>query len=145
MDILHFCNLEVKPHLIKRKRLKEYLFSIFKIEKKILESLNIIFCNDVYLLDLNQNFLNHNFYTDTLTFPLSTNPEKLIGEIYISVERIRENSKALSIPYQDELARVIIHGCLHLCGYKDKPKIHRNQMIKKQEEYLKLWYVSRET
>ncbi len=97
------------------------------------------------MLRLNRNFLNHNYYTDTLTFNHSTNPEYVIGEIYISIQRIKENSKAFSVSCQNELTRVIIHGCLHLCGYKDKPKIQRVKMLQKQEEYLNLWDVSRET
>ncbi len=110
-----------------------------------MKRVDIIFCNDTYMLRLNRNFLNHNYYTDTLTFDHSPNPKYIIGEIYISIQRIKENSKAFSVSCENELTRVIIHGCLHLCGYKDKPKIQRGQMLRKQEEYLNLWNVSRET
>jgi probable rRNA maturation factor len=126
-----------------RKALKVFLEKIFKKEGRIVDRVDIIFCTDKYLLSLNAKFLNHNYYTDTLTFTLGSNP--IIGEIYISVERIKENAIKLKIPAEIELIRVIIHSCLHLCGYKDKPQREAARMIKVQEKYLTDWLVSRET
>lgn len=97
------------------------------------------------MLELNRRFLNHDYYTDTLTFAHSTNPKYATGEIYISLQRIKENSKAFSTSCENELIRVIVHGCLHLCGYNDKTEIQSCKMLQKQEEYLNSWDVSRET
>ena len=90
-------------------------------------------------------FLKHNYYTDTLTFLFSNPNDPIVGEIYLSVDRIKANAKTIKIPYQRELVRVIIHSCLHLCGYEDKPKKSFQIMDRIQEEYVKRWNVSRET
>lgn len=102
-----------------------------------MERVDIIFCSDEYLLSLNIRFLKHNYYTDTLTFILVPNP--IIADIYISTERVKENSSALNINKELELTRVIIHSCLHLCGYKDKPIKEASKMIILQEKYLNEW------
>jgi probable rRNA maturation factor len=125
--------------------LKEFLLSIFRKEGVPVNRVDIIFCTDNYLLSLNVDFLNHNYYTDTLSFILSNPKDPVIGEVYISIERIKSNARDLKISYQNELCRVIIHGCLHLCGYLDKPKKASIKMEKLQEKYLKLFNVSRET
>ncbi|MDB5198507.1 MAG: metalloprotease ybeY [Chitinophagaceae bacterium] len=118
---------------------------MFKKEKKEVDRIDIIFCTDKYLLHLNKKYLNHNYYTDTLTFLLSSSNKSITGEIYISIERIRANAKSLKILPRLELIRVIIHSCLHLCGYLDKPQREFLKMEKIQEAYLQQWGVSRET
>jgi len=85
-------------------------------------ALNYIFCNDTYLLHMNKEYLNHDTLTDIITFDLSDNKNELQGEIYISVERVKENAEKFGVSYNDELHRVIFHGALHLCGFKDKKK-----------------------
>jgi probable rRNA maturation factor len=131
---IHFF-FQSKMRLTERRRLKTFLQTIFKKEGKIIETLVYVFCSDKYLLKLNQAFLKHNYYTDILTFNLSKSG-KIEGEIYISVDRVKENSKTLKINTNLELLRVIFHGALHLCGYADKTKPQRKEMRKKEDEYL---------
>jgi len=118
---------------------------IFKKEKKLLYRLDIVFCTDEFLIGLNKDFLNHDYYTDTLTFLLSLPKDPILGESYISIDRIKENAKKFKVVYYIELLRVIIHSCLHLCGYLDKIPQQRRIMLEKQERYLQEWIVSRET
>ena len=125
--------------------MKKYLLTVFKKEKKQVERVDIIFCKDEFLLPLNKSFLNHHYNTDTLSFLFSEIKQPIRGELYLSIDRIRENAKGLNIPYQTELLRVIVHSCLHLCGYKDMPRTARIKMEKLQESYLVEWFVSRET
>ena len=103
-----------------RGKLKAFISSAFKKEGIRIESINIVFCDDDYLLKLNQQFLNHDFYTDILSFRLSSVHKPLIGEIYVSIDRVRDNAKNLNSSFKMELHRVIFHGILHFCGYKDK-------------------------
>ena len=101
--------------------------------------INIIFCSDEYLLDLNKKYLSHDFYTDIITFDNCLN--KIIsGDLFISVDRVRENSRTYSSSFDEELHRVIIHGVLHLLGYKDKTKAQSKIMRDKENFYLKLIY-----
>lgn len=96
--------------------------------------LSYIFCSDQFLLEMNQNFLDHDTYTDIITFNLSDVPQDLRGEIYISIDRVKENAVNFSTTYADELHRVIFHGVLHLCGFKDKKKKDQ-QVMRENEDY----------
>jgi len=107
-------------------------------EKRIVWDINYIFCSDRYLLGLNKEFLNHNTFTDILTFDYSEG-KKISGEIYISPERVNENSVRFKSSFHDELLRVMIHGILHLVGYNDKEPAEVAIMRKKEEAYLSLW------
>jgi rRNA maturation RNase YbeY len=118
-----------------RTALKAFIALLFKKEKKKLTSLNYIFCSDEYLLDINKQYLNHDFYTDIITFELSDN-ESTEGEIYISIDRVKENALQFGTAFQEELHRVIFHGALHLCGYKDKTKADIAEMRRKERKYL---------
>ena len=118
-----------------RNQLKRFLDSIFRNEGKKLKSLNYIFCSDKELLKINIDFLNHDYFTDIITFDLSEK-DGIVGEIYISLERVRENAQQLKVPVTEELHRVIFHGALHLCGFKDKTKADKLVMTKKEDEYL---------
>lgn len=113
--------------------------SIFKKEKTLCESLSIIFCNDEYLLSINQQYLKHDTLTDIISFNYATANEPVNGELYISMERIRENAKLFNTTVENERARVIFHGALHFCGYKDKTIIEQTLMRSKEDEYLKLY------
>jgi rRNA maturation RNase YbeY len=95
------------------------------------------FCSDNYLLKVNKTYLAHDFFTDIITFDLSENGE-ISGDVYISIDRVHENSVSLNTTFHVELNRVIIHGVLHLCGYKDKTKRHQGEMRKKEDHYLSL-------
>ena len=103
-----------------RTALKAFIIRFFKKEKKSLASLNYIFCSDKDLLKINQDFLDHDFYTDIITFNLSPGSKQIHAEVYISVDRVRANALTYKTSINQELLRVIFHGGLHLCGYKDK-------------------------
>ena len=123
-----------------RSKLKLFLTSLFKREKKPLESLVYVFCSDDYLLGINRQYLDHDFYTDIISFDLGESKRSpVVGEIYISTDRVRENAKSNNASLKKELHRVIFHGALHLCGYKDKSEKEKEQMRKKEDEYLMLY------
>lgn len=128
----------VKARLTHHTLLKKYIHAVFKKEGKKLESLNYIFCTDKVLLEINRKYLKHDFYTDIITFDLSET-ETVRAEIYISVDRVRENALKLGVSFKSELHRVIFHGVLHLCGYKDKNKNEKKKMRRKEEFYLALY------
>lgn len=98
--------------------------------------LNFIFCSDTYLLDINKQYLDHDTYTDIVTFDSSEDEDVIAGDIFISVDRTRENAAKFAVSERDELHRVIIHGVLHLCGYFDKKKEDKELMTSKENEYL---------
>ena len=115
---------------------------IFWIQKTIeseafqLQSLHFIFCKDDYLYKINRKFLNHDTLTDVITFPYSKKKNLIEGDIYISLERIKENANKYAVTFMQELKRVMIHGVLHLCGYGDKKKKEKIIMRKKENFYL---------
>lgn len=128
----------VKFSFPERGKLKRFIESIFKREKRSLQSINYIFCNDKALLKINQDFLKHDYYTDIITFDLSESSQ-VVAEIYISIDRVRDNARNLGVSFQKELQRVIFHGALHLCGYKDKKKADALRMRAKEDYYIKLY------
>ena len=128
--------------LTQRTLIKEVIRDLFKKEKTPLEQLQYIFCSDEYLLQINKQYLQHDYYTDIITFDLSENPGLVTGEIYISVDRVKDNAQAFKVSFKQELLRVIFHGALHLCGYKDKSKIDEAAMRKAEDKYLQ-YYLSK--
>ena len=100
--------------------------------------LNYIFCSDTYILQINNDFLQHDYYTDIITFDLSEN-EATIGELYIGIETVKSNSILHGVPFNEEMLRVLFHGALHLCGYGDKRKSEITIMRQKEEYYLQLY------
>ena len=120
-----------------KKKLKDAVADLMENEGRAFESLDYIFCNDEYLLEINQAYLKHDDLTDIITFDLSDNPAMIKGEIYISVERVQDNSLLFNTSFRDELARVVFHGALHLCGYKDKSKKEQMEIRQKEDQYLK--------
>jgi len=98
--------------------------------------LNLVFCSDDYLLEINNKHLNHDYYTDIITFDYSEK-KKISGDLLISIDRVKENAKIFSVPFIHELNRVVIHGVLHLCGYKDKTEEEKKQMRNLENKYLK--------
>jgi probable rRNA maturation factor len=124
-----------------RRTLKKFITTIFAHENKKLNELDIVFCDNAYLLAINQKFLEHDFYTDIITFDLSPDSNSfIVGEIYISVEMVRHNAVKFNAEFLKELRRVIFHGALHLCGYKDKTKPDTALMRIKEAEYLKMFH-----
>ncbi|MEO5682735.1 MAG: rRNA maturation RNase YbeY [Chitinophagaceae bacterium] len=134
----HF--LKVRVTLKERQRLKAFLLDIFKKEKTQLAALQFIFCSDEHLLGINQQFLQHNYYTDIVTFNLANKNKPVDGEIYISIDRVRDNATSLQQYVYIEMHRVIFHGALHLCGYKDKLAKDIALMRQRENHYLKLYY-----
>lgn len=99
-----------------------------------------IFCSDEYLLNINKAHLQHDYYTDIITFDLSVSKSETIGEIYISIDRVRDNAANLKVSIKEELHRVIFHGALHLCGYKDKTPKHEKEMRRAEDKYLSMYF-----
>ena len=129
-----------RPFIFKQKEnLKIFIETIFLKEKKKLAEINYVFCTDAMLLEINQNFLQHDYYTDIITFGLSEKNQPIEAEIYISIDRVKENAKDLHITYQQEMLRVLFHGALHLCGYKDKSKADIKLMRTKEDFYIGLY------
>jgi probable rRNA maturation factor len=135
MPSLAFLNHHVSFRLKNKSILKEWLIATSKKEKKNLQHVQYIFCNDKEILRLNNSFLHHDYYTDIITFDYSQD-NNLQGEIYISLDTVQSNSNKLNILFEDELHRVMVHGLLHLCGYKDKTKIDKALMRAKEDEAL---------
>lgn len=132
---------EVTVNLPNRQKLKQFITSIFKRESsRKIESLNYIFCTDEYLLEVNRSYLQHDYYTDIITFDLSDTPQLVTGEVYISIDRVRDNAKANHTTIIEELHRVIFHGALHLCGYKDKKPAEVKAMRAAEDKYLALYF-----
>ncbi len=125
---------DVAYELEQPEAIKQWLLDISKAEEQELSLLEYIFCTDDYLLEINKEYLNHDFYTDIITFPLQQNP--LEGTIYISIERIKENADLYKTPVRDELHRVMAHGLLHLLGYKDKTDAEQKEMRTKENDCL---------
>ncbi len=117
-----------------------WIEGVIESEGKKLEEISYIFCNDDYMLDINMKYLDHDTYTDIISFDYSVG-NILQGDIYISTERVEENSREFNVSFEEELRRVIIHGVLHLCGYKDKSEEESTFMRGKEEEKLKLFHV----
>lgn len=138
---IHFFFHETPAVLHNRLRLKKFLKELFTREGKQLQALDFIFCKDNYLLNINQSFLKHDTYTDIVTFDLSDPAENGIrGEIYISTERVKENADRFDASYEHELHRVMFHGALHLCGYRDKKVAEKETMRRKENENLNLYF-----
>lgn len=132
---------EVYPNfqLDGKKNIRRWLTEMAEKEDKKLSTINYIFLTDDELLELNQSQLGHDYYTDIITFPLNSEGELIEADIYISVDRVKENANDYKVSFETELLRVIAHGLLHLCGYNDKTAREQTQMRKKEEEYLDLY------
>ena len=133
-----------------KKQIKGWINEVIQNEGYTGNELNIIFCNDEYLLSINKKFLNHDSYTDIITFDYTTKQTKpnrhsfstkkstISGELFISIDRVKENTKKHNTTLAQELHRVIVHGVLHLCDYSDKSPASKRQMTNKEDYYLSL-------
>jgi rRNA maturation RNase YbeY len=135
----HFADIRFPFH--QRKALKAFIAQIFLEEGKKAGELSFVFCSDEHLLQINRQFLLHDYYTDIITFDLSGGKDKVDGEIYISIDRVKENADTFRAHFSRELHRVIFHGILHLCGYKDKTSAQKKQMRTLEEKYLQQYYL----
>lgn len=125
-----------KKFILRNLRLKKrWIESIAKTEKKKIEDLSVILCDDDFLLDINRKYLNHHYYTDTITFDYS-DTNSIFGDIYISIDRVFENSDNFLVLPEEELLRVIAHGTLHLCGYTDDDPDMKKIMTSKEDYYI---------
>lgn len=141
MQLIKFFNADKCVTLKNRKGLKLFVATLLREEgNRELICLSYIFCSDDFLLDINRQFLQHDFYTDIITFDLSSEKTSLKGEIYISVERVMENSQTIGVSFNKELHRVIFHGALHLCGFKDKTKLQKIKMRQKEDQYIESYF-----
>lgn len=137
-------NLGVKiPSFVSKKDLKEAVKNLAIQEGKVLKDLSLVFTDDDYLLEVNKQYLNHDYFTDVITFDYSSFPE-VSGDVMISLDRVKDNAQSLNQSYELEFYRVVFHGVLHLCGYKDKTDADIKVMRAKEDFYINR-FVSHET
>jgi len=133
---INFFNEDISFKLKQKGLVRNWIRNTIISENHRLKLLNFIFCSDAYLLNINKQYLNHDTYTDIITFDNSDFELEIAGDIFISVERVKDNAKELALDDTEELHRVIIHGTLHLLGYSDKSKSLKAQMTDKEDLYL---------
>lgn len=134
---ISFNNADKNTRLPNRVALKAFIERNLKKEGVSIETLQYVFCSDKYLLAINKSFLDHDYYTDIISFDLSETKGTLIGEVYISIDRVKDNAKTHQTSYKEELLRVIFHGALHFCGYKDKKPADAKEMRVQENKWLK--------
>ncbi|WP_423129841.1 rRNA maturation RNase YbeY [Gaoshiqia sp. Z1-71] len=123
---------------MEKRKLKGWIRAAISEEEKIPGDLSFVFCSDSYLLEINKQYLQHDYFTDIITFDY-VNEGLISGDILISVDRVRENSQQYRVEFGQELNRIMIHGVLHLCGYKDKLTKEKEIMTQKEDYYLSKW------
>lgn len=139
-SIVRFYNNGQSFNLRYRQRLKKHISTIFQNEAVALLEIKYIFCSDKELLIINKEFLKHNFLTDIITFELSNGKGGINGEVYISIDRVKENATLFKSSFKNELHRVIFHGALHLCGYRDKTRREKMEMTEMENFYLNKYF-----
>ena len=137
---VHFFSHDIPTSLKNTADLKHFIELIFNREMQSLDSINYIFCSDRAILAINKKYLKHDFYTDVITFDLSPDNKTISAEVYISIDRIRDNAKQLGLSIKSELHRVLFHAALHLCGYNDKKKKDKEIMRKRENELLDKYF-----
>lgn len=137
MDI-HYFNEKVNFQLSNENDTSEWVAQIIHNHNKVIEEINYIFCSDDYLLEINEQHLNHDYYTDIITFDNSEEENQIASDIFISIDRIRENASSQSVSFENELHRVMIHGILHLLGFGDKTPSEKKVMREKEDACLSL-------
>ncbi|MBX7051017.1 MAG: rRNA maturation RNase YbeY [Flavobacteriales bacterium] len=133
---ISFHQIDVKYRLKNKRILREWIHDAIRREKLVPGAITIVFCSDNHLLDVNQRFLQHDYYTDIITFDYSQE-NSISGDLFISIDRVKENAQENEVSQENEIQRVIIHGVMHLCGYKDKKKSDQILMRKMEDFYLK--------
>lgn len=135
---VHFFYEDVKFRLKNVRKTESWIKEVIRAEGKALGEINYVFCSDAFLAQLNIQYLQHNTFTDILTFNTAEDGDLIGGDIYISVDRVRENADVFKVSFDQELHRVMIHGVLHLLGYLDKTLNQKRTMRKKEDAYLSL-------
>ncbi len=133
---------ECETSKLEEDKLVNWIKDVVNSEGKSIGEINYILCNDKYLLKINQDYLDHDTYTDIISFD-NTLGNQLNGDIFISIERVEENAKIFKVSLEEELRRVLIHGVLHFCGYKDKTEEEDKMMRNKENEKLDMFHVER--
>ena len=133
---IHFFTEDVSFNLKHKIVVRKWLKNTIEAEGYKLKEMNFVFCSDNYLLTINQEYLKHNTLTDIITFDNSDKEFAIVGDIFISIERVRENARIFTVSEKDELLRVMVHGTLHLLGYTDKGKTSKTLMTAKENYYL---------
>jgi rRNA maturation RNase YbeY len=136
--LIQFFSEGVSFQLKNEKDIQDWLLAVIKQEKLEAGVINYIICDDDYLLELNQKFLDRDTLTDVIAFDYSESDKEVSGDVFISLERTRENASNYKQSPENELLRVIVHGMLHLCGYEDKSSSQKEQMTRKEDKYLSL-------
>lgn len=131
---------ETAQDIVHNDKLGAWISDVIVSESCSEGEINYVFCDDKYLLKMNQQFLDHDTYTDIISFDNSMGKE-LHGDIFISTERVRENARIFDVSFEEELRRVLVHGVLHFCGYKDKTKEESDLMRAKEDEKLAMFHV----
>ena len=134
---IFFDFFETEEFLLGEDKIKKWINTTVKKEDKKLGEINVVFCSDEKLLEINKQYLDHNYFTDIITFDNGF-MQKVEGELFISIDRIKDHAKERNISFEKELYRIIIHGVLHLIGYKDKSKTDKEIMTNKENQYLAL-------
>lgn len=134
---IHFFNEDISFHLREIRKKRAWFIRSIESERKVAGEINFIFCSDDYLLRMNIGYLNHDTLTDVITFDY-TEGNTISGDIFISIPRVKENASIFSRSFNNELDRVMVHGVLHLCGYKDKTPANEKQMRLKEDEKLQM-------
>ena len=134
---IHLFEEDINIKIKNKLAIKKWLKNTVELEKKKLGELNYIFCSDDYLHEMNVSYLQHDTLTDIITFDNSETESLIVGDIFISVDRVKENAAKFEVEFADELHRVMVHGALHLLGYKDKKKAEKEKMREKENYYLK--------
>ena len=136
--MINFHSEAINFKVVNPIKTKRWLKSVIKAEGFELSEINYVFCNDEYLHSINFEYLDHDTLTDIITFDNSEEDELIEGDIFVSIERIIDNTKDFNTTFEQEFKRVIVHGILHLCGYCDKTDENEKQMREKEDYYLRL-------
>ena len=126
----------LQPARLPVRAIKRAISQVFVKNRKVLGSLNYVFCSDEYLIEMNKSYLNHDYFTDIITFDLSESRKEMVADIFISTDRVRENAVRLGVPIYQEFMRVALHGALHLVGFGDKSQAEKNRMRKEEDSFL---------
>ena len=136
VETIHFFSEDIQFEISDPDTIRDWISSVAASYGQSIGEINFIFCSDEYLLQINQEHLNHDTYTDIITFPLSILGQELLSDIFISIDRVKENAIDRKLSFEEELHRVLIHGILHLCGLKDKSSEEASEMRNAEDKAL---------
>lgn len=137
--MINFHTEDVEVKIQQKLKIKNWLKSVIQSEGFALGDVNYVFCSDEYLLKINVDYLDHDYLTDIITFDNSEEEESIDGDIFISIDRVKDNARTFEVSFEHELKRVLVHGILHLCGYLDKTDEEEVLMRSKENHYLQLF------